>query len=136
MSCVSLPMNAPSSIVVGCFCVAVVVAGDRAGADVDACADDGVAQVRQVHALEPSPSDVFFISTKLPTFARAPTVASPAEVRERSDAGSSVQSGLRDDAVVVDDDAVANPRVDDAHAAVQLAAAHRSCVRPSSDTPG
>ena len=32
-------MNAPSSIVVGCFVDAVVVAGDRAGADVDVRAD-------------------------------------------------------------------------------------------------
>ena len=47
-SCESLPMNAPSSITVWCLARAVVVAGDRAGADVHLLADRRVAEVRQV----------------------------------------------------------------------------------------
>ena len=41
-------MNAPSPIVVRCLRRAVVVGGDRAGADVDALADLGVAEVAHV----------------------------------------------------------------------------------------
>ena len=51
MSCVSLPMNAPSSIVVVVLLRAVVVAGDRAGADVDVRADHRVAEIGEVHRL-------------------------------------------------------------------------------------
>ena len=53
---------------------AVVVGGDRAGADVGARADVGVAQVgRGGCAFAPSPMSEFFASTKLPSFAPAPT---------------------------------------------------------------
>ena len=68
ISCESLPMNAPSSMVVWCFVDAVVVARDRAGADVDVLADRRVAEIGQVHRpSSPAPSTVFFSSTKLPT---------------------------------------------------------------------
>jgi hypothetical protein len=36
-------------------CDAVVVAGDRAGADVDVCADRRVAEIGQVLAFDPRP---------------------------------------------------------------------------------
>ena len=45
---VSTPMNAPSPIVVAVLVRAVVVGGDRAGPDVDALADLGVAEVAHV----------------------------------------------------------------------------------------
>ena len=45
---VSTPMNAPSPIVVAVLARAVVVGGDGAGADVDALADLGVAEIAHV----------------------------------------------------------------------------------------
>ena len=51
MSCESLPMNAPSSIVVVLLVHAVVVARDRAGADVDVVADRRIAEIGEVHRL-------------------------------------------------------------------------------------
>ena len=72
-SCESVPMNAPSSMMVWCLCYAVVVAGDGAGADVDSLANRGVAEVRQVIGLRPLPRVVvFFSSTKLPTWRLLP----------------------------------------------------------------
>ena len=46
-------MKAPSSMTVWCLCLAVVVAGDRAGPDVDVGADRRVAEVGQVIRLRP-----------------------------------------------------------------------------------
>ena len=51
---------------------AVVVAEDRARADVRAFADDAVAEVREVVRLRARPMRVFFVSTKLPTCASSP----------------------------------------------------------------
>ena len=45
---VSEPMNAPSPMTVLCFCAAVEVGGDGAGADVHVLAHLGIAQVREV----------------------------------------------------------------------------------------
>ena len=49
-SCESLPMKAPSSMIGRMLRDAVVVAGDRAGADVHALANRGVAEIREVSA--------------------------------------------------------------------------------------
>ena len=86
MSCESLPMNAPSSIVVWCFCRAVVVAGDRAGADVDVRADRRVAEIREVHRLRPGAEHRLLQLDEVADRARSRDVGVGAQVRERADA--------------------------------------------------
>ena len=112
---------------------AVVVAGDRAGADVDLLADRRVAEIRRgdwpstrARAL------VFFSSTKLPTCASSPTSRLGPEVRERADSGAAL--AMRDSRItqkLLTTTSIAERRVDDADARLDLAAARRCVVRPS-----
>ena len=71
---------------------AVVVARDRAGADVDVLADGRVAEVREMVGLRsPRPSVVFLSSTKLPTCALFADIRVGSQVRERADARAAIR---------------------------------------------
>ena len=71
---VSTPMNAPSPIVVAVLARAVVVGGDRAGADVDAARRSRRRRGSSCGAASsPAPRRVFLSSAKLPTSAPRPT---------------------------------------------------------------
>ena len=88
-------MNAPSSITVGCFVDAVVVARDRAGADVDVLADGRVAQIRQVVGLRPAPERRLLQLDEVADVRLSPTSDSRPEVRERTELRAAARRASR-----------------------------------------
>src|ERR1035437_2290366 len=108
---------------------AVVVARDRAGADVHTCADRGVAEIRQVHRLRSGPEHGLLQLDEIADARLLADVRFVSEMRERPDARAVRDRGVGDDAVVEHRHAIADPRVDDADAAVNLAV--RPDGRPS-----
>ena len=126
----SLPMNAPSSITVGCFVRAVVVARDRAGADVDLLADRRVAEIGRWLAFDPRPSIVFFSSTKLPTCASSPTC----DCGRRCANGPTCAPPATCESMITQKLLMTTPssivEFDDADAGVDLAAASRCACAP------
>ena len=79
-------MNAPSSITVGCFVRAVVVARDRAGADVDVLADGRVAEVGEMIRLRPAAERRLLQLDEVADVRAFADVRSRPQVRERTDA--------------------------------------------------
>ena len=131
ISCVSLPMNAPSSMTVWCFFCAVVVAGDRAGADVDVGADRRVAEVRQVirlRARRPASSSSAPRSCR-PSRPRPTTRLGP-QMSKRADRRPICNPRTNDEAEVVDRHAVANLRVGDADVRLDFAGRRRCASVP------
>ena len=90
--------------------LAVVVAGDRARADVHVGADRRVAQIRQVIGLRPGPSVVFFSSTKLPILAPSPTTVSGRRCANGPSCAPSATRAPAMTAEVLDGDVVADFR--------------------------
>ena len=84
-SIVSTPRNAPSPIVVAVLARAVVVGGDRAGADVDALADLGVAEVAHVVLLRAGAEARVLELGEVADLGAAPDDAARPEVAERPD---------------------------------------------------
>ncbi len=98
----SEPTKAPSPMVVRCLLTAVVVAGDGACPDVDACADDGVAEVVQVVGLGAFAEGGFF------GFDEVAHVGSVADAALGAEVGVGAEDGVVGDLCAVEDAAVAD----------------------------
>ena len=102
---------------------AVVVARDGSGADVHVRADRRVAEIAEVHRLRSGAEHRLLQLDEVADPRALGDDGVVSQVRERTDARLVRHRGVRDHAVVVNRHAVADARIDDAHAAVDLAAA-------------
>ena len=104
------------------FRLAVVVAGDRAGADVDLLADRRVAQIREVIGLGPAAEPRLLELDEIPDASVGFDLRPGPDVRERSDRRPRADGRVRDDRVIENRHAVADRRVRQADVGVQPAA--------------
>src|SRR6185312_14993055 len=100
---------------------AVVVAGDGAGADVDLRADLRVAEIGEMHRLGTRTERGLFQLHEVADTRAVADDGAAAKMRKGTDLRVRRERRLRDDAVIVHGDAIADRRVDDSDAAVDLA---------------
>src|SRR5262252_6969798 len=98
--------------------LAVVVARDRAGADVHLVADRRVAEIRKMPGFRSGAEHRLLKLDEVPDVRPLADVGAVAEVREGAEARGVGDTRVHDQAVVEDDDAIADLGIDDARAAV------------------
>ena len=101
--------------------LAVVVAGDRAGADVDVLADRRVSQIREVARFRLAAERGLFQLDEVADVGLALDDAARAEMRERAEHRVGLHRRIGDDAVIADGHSIAHRGVDQSRARVDLA---------------